>query len=678
MKKSILIIFLVCLGLLSCMLTFTACDADENKQTPNINPDTHTHEFGQWTTVKEPTCVQKGEQKRVCSCGEKETQSINMVAHAEVTDEAVAPTCTKTGLTEGKHCSVCSEVLLEQQTVDIIPHNYYNGTCTLCGGNQSAFNECFIFTELNDGTYSIKANYDKEWPVLSGTVIIPSTYNGTAVTEIAPGAFSELSVITDVIIPDSVISIEENAFSFCFGLKNIIIPDSVTSIGDNAFYWCTNLAGITIPDGVTYIGNSVFSGCSDLTSVTIPNSVASIGYGAFENCLSLKEIYYAGSLSQWYSINKDSTWNTNTGAYTVKYAVEDSYVPTPNEYFKFTALLDGTYSISAEDVNNMPTDVVIPYEYKGRPVTAIGDDAFSECANLASVTISNIVTSIGDNAFYWCTNLTSITIPDSVTSIGDYVFGGCTNLTSIILSDSVTSIGECSFVDCTNLTSITIPDSVTSIGDDAFGDCTRLTSIMIGNSVTSIGIWAFRGCTSLTSITIPDSVKSIRASAFVGCTSLANILVNAKNQTYRSENNCIIFKNTNRLILGCKNSIIPDDITSIADYAFYGCTSLTSITIPDSVTSIGVEVFYGCTSLTSITIPDSLTSIGRGAFENCTSLTSAIIGNGITSIDENTFKDCASLASITIPDSTTSIGRGAFENCTSLASITIGNSVESI
>ena len=273
---------------------------------------------------------------------------------------------------------------------------------------------------------------------------------------------------------------------------------------------------------------------------------------------------------------------------------------------------------------------------------------------------------------------------------------------------------------------------VTSIGDSAFSNFIGLTSIEIPNSVTSIRYFAFSGCTGLTSLEIPASVINIEDSAFSGCQNLTSIIVDKKNQKYDSRNDCnaIIDTQTNALIMGCKNTIIPEDIKSIGVDAFYRCTGLTSIKIPDSVKTIGTRAFNGCTGLTSIEIPSSVTIvdycafddcdnisyniydngkylgntenpylvivgvtnnttesfsinpntklIGGGVFSKCRNLKSIEIPDGVTSIGVSAFNWCGSLKSIKIPDSVTSIGNSVFSGCTSLKSIEIPNSVTSI
>ncbi len=227
---------------------------------------------------------------------------------------------------------------------------------------------------------------------------------------------------------------------------------------------------------------------------------------------------------------------------------------------------------------------------------------------------------------------------------------------------------------------VIIEDGVTNIGVRAFNECKNLTSISIPNSVTSIGDYAFFGCSGLTSITIPNSVASIEDCTLAYCSGLTSIIVEQGNKKYDSRNNCnaIIEKESNALIAGCKKTVIPNSVTSIGSWAFYGCSDLTSITIPNSVTGIGKGAFCDCSGLTSVTIPNSVTSIGDDAFYGCSGLTSITIPNSVTSIGDYAFRDCSNLTSITIPNSVTGIGDYAFAFCSGLTSITIPNSVTSI
>ncbi len=302
-------------------------------------------------------------------------------------------------------------------------------------------------------------------------------------------------------------------------------------------------------------------------------------------------------------------------------------------------------------------------------VTSIGGSAFEECRSLSSVDLGSGISSISEKLFNNCVSLATIEIPISVTSIGEYAFGSCHSLTEVEIPDSVTSIGGSAFYECDSLIAIEIPDSVTSIGGSAFYECDSLIAIEIPDSITSIEegtfVWceslnsikipnsvtnisdnAFWGCESLTSIEIPNSVTSIGSRIFSYCASLESIVLASGNTKYHSDSNCIIETATNTLVTGCKNSIIPDYVTSIGYRSFDGCTSLTELEIPDSVTSIGGSAFNDCTSLTSIEIPDSVTDIGEYAFNYCTSLAVIEMPVSVTNIGDDAFYDCESLTDV--------------------------------
>ena len=316
-------------------------------------------------------------------------------------------------------------------------------------------------------------------------------------------------------------------------------------------------------------------------------------------------------------------------------------------------------------------------------------------SDITSVEIPEGVTSIDEEAFAKCSKLKSITIPNSVTSIGDYAFKGCSSLTSITIPNSVTKIGEEAFSGCTGelIVNCNIP-SASDYDEGAFYD-SEFTKVTIGNGVTSIGNGAFYGCSSLTSITIRGSVMSIDWYAFEDCDALKDVNVNITNLAEYCKGN-VIYKIPGNKHLYIDNKeitelVIPNSVTTIGERAFYGCSSLKSITIGNSVTSIGYEAFCGCSSLTSITIPNSVTKIGSEAFRGCTGelivncnilggseydgpfddseFTKVIIGIGVTTIGKHAFAGCYSLTSVTIPDSVTSIGGGAFYGCSSLTDV---------
>ena len=303
----------------------------------------------------------------------------------------------------------------------------------------------------------------------------------------------------------------------------------------------------------------------------------------------------------------------------------------------------------------------------------------------------NIVSPYNSNAFgatiisnEIINGIGTIVFDDSITTIGEEAFYDCVSLTSVTIPDSVTTIGSNAFRDCSSLTSVTIPDSVTTIGESAFSNCRSLTSVYIsdisawcnisfGNLISNPLCYAhnlYLNNELVTDLTIPDSVTTIGDYAFYGYSSITSVTIGDSVTTIGES----AFSSCSSLT----SVTIGDSVTTIGESAFNNCSKLTSVTIGDSVTTIGKDAFYRCESLTSVTIPDSVTTIGESAFNNCSKLTSVTIGDSVTTIGKSAFSSCSSLTSVTIPDSVTTIGESAFSSCSSLTSVAIGDGVTTI
>lgn len=336
------------------------------------------------------------------------------------------------------------------------------------------------------------------------------------------------------------------------------------------------------------------------------------------------------------------------------------------KYFLFTLLLLlAVFTASAYDFE---VDGICYNIYENR-VTVMHSDYSGDIVIPETVTYDGetyTVTTINYHAFTGCTGLTSVTLPSTIASVSSD-FGGCTALSRIIV-DSNNSKYD-SRDDCNAI--------ILTSSNKLIAGCKNT---IIPNTVTTIGTYAFDDCTSLTDITIPNSVISIDSRAFEGCDGLTNISVDIDNPKYDSRDNCnaIIETSSNQLIVGCKNTIIPNTVTTIGTYAFSNCKSLTSITIPNSVITIGSYAFRGCYGLTNVSIGNSVTRIANDAFFYCTALKEVSIPNSVTNIGDYAFASCYDLMSVTIPNSVTRFGECTFAACRSLRSVTIPNSVTNI
>ncbi len=313
-------------------------------------------------------------------------------------------------------------------------------------------------------------------------------------------------------------------------------------------------------------------------------------------------------------------------------------------------------------------------------VTGIGNNAFKNCSFLTLVKIPCSVIWIGSSAFWNCSSLTQITIPTSVTSIGDFAFYNCKSLTQIEIPASVTSIGWETFNSCTSLTQIEIPFSITSIGTSAFEGCSSLTKINVDSKNTKYssmdGVLFDKKLTKVITVpngkkgifVIPKSVVSIDDGIFQNCSYLTQINVDIENNKYSSIDGVLFDKKQTTIIAvpARKENIgihvIPSSVTSISNYAFDGCTSLTELEIPNSVTSIGDYAFAGCQNLRIIVIPP-VQNIGKSILSaRHQSILRYIFSyvNVENNKDKNPFEGISSLTTIFCPSNYVSIYKKLF------------------
>ena len=422
------------------------------------------------------------------------------------------------------------------------------------------------------------------------------------VTEIGNYAFSSCAGLKEIVIPRSVKTIGVEAFRTCIAAESIVISDGVTKIGNAAFRGCSSLQEITIPDSVTSLGERVFQGCLGLTSVRIgsgivtipadsfegcknlifvvlPESVTSVKSYAFYNCDALAHVLYLGtaqqkaaiSISDTWSDLRDARWHYEThgneitvtkhcagslfwcgicrkyiGAYnadSADHTYEDGIctICGAPQYWQYIFLSDGTVTVTG--YTGPDTVLEVPAELDGRPVTAIGN-----------------------NAFQGNTAITSVTVPEGVTGMGTGAFASCRALTTVILPEGLTAIADRAFYDCGSLENITVPRSVTGIGDSAFWNCVRLRSVTLPDQLTELGTYAFYRCKGLCQIRIPDAVTHIPNYCFAECDCLSEVL-------------------------------FGEGVNSIGYGAFRNCCALRELVFHSDAPSIGMNAFEAMTAV---------------------------------------------------------------------------------
>ena len=362
------------------------------------------------------------------------------------------------------------------------------------------------------------------------------------------------------------------------------------------------------------------------------------------------------------------------------------------------------------------THLKVKGEYDGLYVDYMLPQTFAFNENIEEVVIQGVA-AIPDYAFEGCTNLKSVTLKTSIKSIGAYAFKGCVNLEYIKIDGAITNIEPTAFLDCAKLSEVKIGTSSSFDDEDkrAIFKYNNGKKIIVGidevfDSFASIGKYAFFGRDALTKVELPASITSIDSFAFGNCDNLVTIRVDKGNSIYDSRENCnaIIESNTDKLVIGCKNTIIPNDIQAISSYAFAYVSGLTGLNIPASIKNIETNAFYNCKDIKTITIsPNNYTydnrdnsnaiietqtnrlilacdatvispsvkTIGSYSFTN-TNIENLVIPEGVETIEDYAFAEMTSLKSISLPSTLKTIGKNVFEGCTNLEAITVNESNE--
>lgn len=517
---------------------------------------------------------------------------------------------------------------------------------------------------------------------------------------------------------DQLLSIGSYAFYGCTALSSLfgedgeaIIPNGVETIGSYAFANATSIKRVVVPNTVTSMGDGAFKGCTALTDITIP--FVGKSEDATENYQKVFG-YIFGNKSTSY-VSESYT----TASYDCTYqGISGTLYYIPRSITKVTITKQTEIPANAFRNCDLIETIVLPTN-----TTSIGAYAFCNCKKVASYNagddgysvLPSTLTSISNYAFSANESLTKVVVSSNIENIGSYAFRGCTKLTEVIANAEIknlTTIGSYAFYDCAALSKlfngdtgeIIIPVGVETIGSYAFSNLTNITKVVVPTTVTSIGDGAFKGCLALSDITIPFVGKCEDATE--NYQKVFGYIFGVKSTSYSSDSYVTSTYDYTYQISGYVY-YIPRSITTVAitkqtqipANAFRNCDLIESVTIPNNATSIGNYAFYKDTKLTSINVPAGC-SIGTDAFVSSGLLNKTgiiYIGSvlykyngtmpsgytlkvkdGTTAIQANAFSGCSGLATLILPEGLKSIGANAFKNCTSLTEVDIPSSVESI
>lgn len=565
---------------------------------------------------------------------------------------------------DGEWTVVASELTGGEYSVDGlsagVEHAFaleFTGTETVADGETAL---AFSYSIQTDAQTITLLDCDYSWWIQNGECIltgatlwedaqtievsIPAELGGCPVTRIGSKAFTCMSALSRVFIPDTVTRIDSTAFYGCANLTAVEMTGSVLTIGDHAFAECTSLSSITLSDSITAIGSYAFLNDAALMNIELPASLVSLGkkslYGTGLTSIALPDALTEIGAQAW----DDDIAEIITGEQAVTFTVSEGVL----------------YANGMSKLVWVPRTLGMTEYASPETVTELAAFAFASCETLASASFPGGLTLIGEGAFENCTALTAVAGLGNLITLGDRAFYGCALLTDDAFHNltCLESVGAHAFHGCTALESMPFPESLLWLGESAFEGCTALVSAALGAEMTGIGSAAFYGCTALESVEMPESLsdpEGFGSYIFYNCASLQSICVPAG-----------VIKLDNYTFNGCTSLTtltLPQGLETIGGAACFKCNALTGLIIPDSVTSIGAYAFTYCRALTEIDLPAC--PVGSYGFAACSSLKSvrfADSGANI-SLDNCAFYLCSALESAYLPANVTSIHAAAFESC---------------
>ncbi len=524
----------------------------------------------------------------------------------------------------------------------------------------------------------------------AGSFEVPAT-----VTKIGARAFYRAEVLTALTFVGGTepMTIGNSAFAYCEALTEILLPDNVVSLGDTVFYGCYALESLTLPASLTDFTGSMVTDCDSLAEI----NVGADGKGDYYS--SVNGVLYNADKTALVMYPAAKTDTELTLDANVKTIFADAFAGNPT--LTKIILPEGLIEIQSRAFSGCSAlvEVNIP-----STVQLIGGNAFENCYSLTTLTIAtegNDPLIISDYAFASCRALTAVAFPARLFSIGDCAFyagyNKVSNLAEITFAEGcqLVSIGAQAF-EGASLVNVAIPAGVVTIGNRAFFGNTSLVTFTAGEGLISIGDNAFAGCSELTMVNFPASLKTLGASIFYlydwgdsyTCPKLETVTFASGSQleyipagtfAYTALESFEVPASVKGMGDGeyysTRNPGVFDHVTTLESIsfergslcanigvaAFYSCSSLVNVEIAPSVSTIGDYAFASCTALEAITVPETAVNLGASIFTNCSALAEVELETKATVLPSDMFYNCESLSNVVIPATVTTISNGCFE-----------------